>query len=343
MSGAPSSDPLVRLAQDEAATNTRPDEPIVGHIANYGFMRLNWEGPARPTDRTLIITGVEPGDGAAIIGNAMRQMGVPVFFFPAGASLRGEGLSGFNFATGFGEHARKLTDQYGTWGARVPFRRAMVSAARRAVKDPHMIVVMEDAATIALGNEHGADGGVASALASAAERIADLTLYASELTLPTMILSIQKAREFAAQSIDALAMFAGVSPQPEARLAAIALIDQGARTLSPVVIGARATQGALDRVQKAGRVAGWAKLPLSKDRVRVRATIDGVDVGESVADQLRQDLVKHKIGDGHHGFTIDLKRVLTTADIKTVQVYSAEDNALIGTVAMNNQGGRVVS
>jgi len=318
-------------------TRIEPEgDAIVGHIANFGFMRLNWDGPSAQ-DKTLIVTGADPADGAAIICNAIRQLGIPVFFLPAGAGIKGAGAS----MSGFGEQARKLTEQYGTWGARVPFRRNMLSAARRIGANPHFIIVMEDATSLALGIEDSSAGGAPEALITAAERIIELSLFTADLTWPSMVLSIQKAREFASSHIDALSLFTGATPSPEARLAAISIIDQGARTLNPTPLGFRSTQGALDKVQRRTDVRGWAKQPLSNARVRVRALVNGVDAGEALADEQRPDLVKHKIGDGNHGFTIPLKHLLTN-DVQTVQVIAVEDNSLIGTAAMTVKGGHAI-
>ncbi|MGE0046289.1 MAG: hypothetical protein AB7T08_11070, partial [Hyphomonadaceae bacterium] len=211
----------------------------------------------------------------------------------------------------------------------------------RAVDEPHLILVMEDAASIALAIEQSAEGGGSGALAGAAERILEITLFAAETRLPAFVLSLQKAREFAPAHIDALAAFIGITPSPEARLAAVALIDQGARSINQTVVGMKSVQGALDKSFKRGRVTGWAKEPWSNERIRVRALVNGVDAGEAMADQLRNDLVKHKIGDGHHGFTIDVSQLLA-AEVQTVQVFAVDDNALIGTAAMTKDTGAAI-
>jgi hypothetical protein len=300
-------------------------------------MRKNWEGPSSEA-KTLIITGVEPGDGVAIMANAIRRLGVPVFFFPAGAALRptGGGMTG-----DFAEIARNLTAQHTVWGARVPFRNPMLGAAKRTAVNPYYIIVMEDAASIAISVERNTEGGETDALAEAAKRNAELAFFAAEVRKPAMVISLQKAREFASTHIDAIAAFAGIEPTPERRLAAIALIDQGARSLRTTTsaVGIRVVQGALDSVQKGGQIRGWAKQPLSDERVLVRVLVDGVEVAEAIADQFRDDLLRNRIGDGRHGFVIPIAQALSRQPA-IVEVNAAADNSPIGTAEMTIAGGR---
>lgn len=52
-------------------------------------------------------------------------------------------------------------------------------------------------------------------------------------------------------------------------------------------------------------VCGWAFDPESPEsRIEVTLHVDGAEVGRVVADDLREDLVGHRIGDGRHGFRI---------------------------------------
>ena len=95
-------------------------EPKVGHAPNLGFLRRNWRGPGGGA-RTLILTGIEPADGPLVIASVLRQLGVPVFFFPAGGALSSSPIS--LTGAGFRDAAKRLTQSHQTWAARVPFAR----------------------------------------------------------------------------------------------------------------------------------------------------------------------------------------------------------------------------
>lgn len=316
--------PLPDQPEQSPVIAANSNDTVIGHIANYGFMRLNWSGPSQEP-RTLIITGAEPADGAVILCNVLRRLGVPVFFAPA---ARHEG--------------RQLRQQPGTWGARVQFRPGLESAIRHIGDNPYVIVAMEDAASLAIGAERSADGGAPEALARAVERIFDLTMFAYKLKLPVMIVSIQKAREFPAAYVDALSSFIGVTPDEHARSSAIATIDQGAHLLYPAPLGLRNVQGAVDNVQRRGAITGWAKNVRNNNRVNVRVLVSGVLAGEVVADEPRRDLVKLNIGDGNHGFTLNIKKLLTE-ETQVVQVIATVDNSLIGSAAMTLTGGQSIA
>lgn len=319
-------------AEAEPATPAQPlrapGDAVAGHVANYGFMRLNWAGPTT-TPLTLVITGAEPADGASILANVVRHLGVPVFFAPATSHS-------------FAERSESLRRQYGTWGARVQFRPGIANHIRRLGDNPHLIIAMEDVASLALSIERSAEGGAAEALARAAERVVDLTMFANKVKLPTMIVSIQKAREFPRPLVDALSTYIGVQPSDDTRNSAMAVIDQGARLLYPASLGLRNVQGAVDNVQRRGKITGWAKHARADRRVNVRVLVSGVLAGEGVADEPRRDLVKLNVGDGNHGFAINIKHLLTD-EIQVVQVIATDDNSLIGSAAMTLTTGHAIA
>jgi hypothetical protein len=314
-------------------------EPKVGHVPNLGFMRRNWRGPGG-VGKTVIVTGIEPADGPLVIASVLRQLGVPVFFFPAGESVSSArrllSPSGFRYA------ARKLSDQHATWAARVPFAGNMVSRAIDVVDNPHIIVVMEDLAATSIGRERS-DKGPESALLEAAEGSIELAMFAARTRAPCLVMSLQKAREFARENVDAMAEFAGVDPPPETRLAATLVLDRGARSMRRPTVSRRAAQGALDSIQRpGGLIRGWAKFPLSGDRVGVRVMLEGEQIVEATCDVFREDLLPHSIGDGRHGLEVNVATYLADGRKKRFEVYALPELTLLGVVEISLEGGKAV-
>ncbi len=319
--------------------NNAAIEPKVGHAPNLGFLRRNWRGPSG-AGRTLILTGIEPADGPLIIASVLRQLGVPVFFFPAGGALSSSPIS--LTGSGFRDAAKRLTQAHSTWAARVPFARNMATRSIDIVRNPHVVIVTEDVAATAISRERS-DKGVESALLEAAEKSAELAIFATQTRAPSLIVSLQKAREFAQENVDAIAEFAGINPPPETRLAATLVLDQGVRSMRAPNLGRRAAQGALDKVQKPGGVIrGWAKFPQSGDRVPVRVLLDGQQIGEAICDDFREDLLPHNIGDGAHGLAFDVTKHLVGDQQRRFEVYALPEVTLLGVVEMSLKGGKTV-
>jgi len=313
-------------------------EPKVGHVPNFGFMRRNWGGPNNER-KTLILTGMEPADGPLVIASVLRQLEIPVFFFPAGVAVSASRR--VSPPPGFRDAARRLSDAHATWAARVPFARNMVMKAAELVCNPHLIIVMEDVVAAAIGRERS-DRGAENALLDAAEASVALTLFAARTSTPSLVMSLQKAREFAKENVDAVAEFAGINPPPEARLAAMLVLDRGVRSMRAPSVARRIAQGAVDSVQKPGGVIrGWAKFPLSAERVNVRLVLDGEQIGETICDVFREPLLRHSIGDGHHGLEFNVAKYLADG-ARRFEVYALPELTLLGVAEMSRDGGKAV-
>ncbi len=83
---------------------------------------------------------------------------------------------------------------------------------------------------------------------------------------------------------------------------------------------------------------GWAKQPLSDERMLIRVLVNNVEVAEVLADQFREDLLRNKIGDGRHGFLVPLPMLTHTP--AAIEVIATTDNSTIGTAEISRAGGR---
>jgi|GEM_PF-657711 len=81
-----------------------------------------------------------------------------------------------------------------------------------------------------------------------------------------------------------------------------------------------------------GKLSGWAFDPDNPDeRVAIVLTVDGAEIGRASADVLRQDLLSHGIGDGHHAFLVDLPDGVSPARVSTR--FAATDAPIAGSFA----------
>lgn len=89
-------------------------------------------------------------------------------------------------------------------------------------------------------------------------------------------------------------------------------------------------QGALDGTPN-NQAVGWAYNPNTpKKRVRVEIISNNRIVASGLADQLRPDLVKANIGDGHHRFLLNLSYELLDGNTHILSARDAETGVIFG-------------
>lgn len=208
-------------------------------------------------------------------------------------------------------------------------------------KDRSHIFVIDDPASLALAWESSGVEKMPAAIHRAARETAAVCEFASASTAPTMILSAYRSGLFPDQTLDAVAAFCGISPSDAARTAALALVDGGASAPAITLPDQPIIQGALDRIQRPGAIRGWAKQPLSAERVHVQAWCDGAVVADVVAERMRDDLVAHRVGDGRHGFQLDVLAALTAAP-REFEVRAVASGAVVGRVIMSRTDAELV-
>lgn len=99
-------------------------------------------------------------------------------------------------------------------------------------------------------------------------------------------------------------------------------------------------------VAKPGCVEGWAYDPADPDYpIEIEVCVDGRRVASCVADTFRQDLLDAGIGNGAHGFRIDLpaalmtRNILEVREVKTANALEGSPVNLVQTVVENTETG----
>lgn len=89
-----------------------------------------------------------------------------------------------------------------------------------------------------------------------------------------------------------------------------------------------APQGYLDGIVE-DKLHGWCFNPASPgERISVQILVDGVQKAILLADEYRLDLERAGIGDGKHGFSIDLRRFIFDAEQHHVEVITVSGSSL---------------
>ena len=88
-------------------------------------------------------------------------------------------------------------------------------------------------------------------------------------------------------------------------------------------------EGCVDGIED-GWILGWArKTTAASERIEVAVIVDGMTVGEAIANLFRADLAQAGKGDGHHAFEFQLPR-LSSDEHEIRVVYRASGSDLWG-------------
>ena len=83
--------------------------------------------------------------------------------------------------------------------------------------------------------------------------------------------------------------------------------------------------GTLDSLTSRLRISGWLWQPGSTERLIAEIVEDGCVIGRGVADAFRQDLLDAGIGDGRHGFEVEMLPSCFDGTFHTIWLHAAGD------------------
>lgn len=305
---------------------TESQGAFVGEPAdNQGFARINWRGPLSKGPVLMFVPA--SSDAANDIAEAFKTLGAQVAVWQQAErdlgvrSKRAAGLK--QLASGGGGPG---------WVGVLPFHAALVREAEKCFPTARVILVADDPVVLWVGGED-ATRDLRTAIVDTGRTLADLSYYAASTARPTMMISARKAKEFPESILRAFGEFADIAFDDAALSSARAILGrpQAVTAFAPVkaAIGRDDVRGGLDMVHKSGIVTGWAKKAMSAERVPLRITVNGREVARAVADEIREDLARMHVGDGHHGFRVDVSSHLNT-EIARVEVIASETDTVIG-------------
>ncbi len=282
-------------------------------LLNKGVMHLH-EGDKDAivdpdTPRTLIISGVARS-GTSMVARVLLAAGVylgenldDVVFEDSAFALMLE--SGSYQPDVLAKLLETRNERHPVWGFKRPHLHQQGQDLIRQFRNPHLILTVRDPVAIAERNALSERLEATSALEDAASDLHDLIRYAASAECPVLLVSYEKAISMPEMFVRQLFSFCGLElPISKKRLAALAKLVEPNR---PAYVGAakREFEGYVDRID--GTIlSGWARQKHMPHPVPVTILRDGVAVAEAMANHLRPDLLASAIGDGCHGFEIDL-------------------------------------
>lgn len=190
------------------------------------------------------------------------------------------------------------------WGFKRPNAYKVLPRLVPLLRKPRVIVMFRDILAIAMRNHVSMQMDVLPTLPRYIAEYEELVGNIMGLKCPMLLVSYEKFIQFPEESIAATAAFAGVSLTPELREKAMSAVKNGPD--SYLRSSTLRYTGHVDRIVD-GRIRGWAMVvDQPKIKAKVHLVVDGKVMRTAVASKMRKDLVAAGIGDGQHGFEIEL-------------------------------------
>lgn len=296
-------EPRSHHATDVRATNipTNDDDLI-----NKGVIINRRIGSSVTGRRTFIVSGLHRS-GTSLVASVLQHTGIFMGQQINDAVFEDEEILAILREGDTGRLQRLIRDRnanYGTWGFKAPLAYTHLQPEQLALFDnAHLIVTFRDVASIAVRNSLSEYSDAMVALREAVRQLDALVTFIGKANASSLLLSYEKALLFPGDFVDTLMQFAGLPNNPVLRARLASLVEPNRREY--LTHARRIYQGRIDGVV-GGNLLGWCQLLGSNEPVRLDLFIGDRLARSFLADVFRQDLLDARIGEGAHGFGVEL-------------------------------------
>jgi hypothetical protein len=256
--------------------------------------------------RTFIVTGLQRS-GTSLVAAMLRQAGLFIGSEINDAVFEDEAIARCLDARDIPAlrqiiAARNAT--FPTWGFKFPTLCEALEPGQLALFDrPRVIVTFRDPVAMAVRRSVSEYREPMQALAEVAADQTAMLAFVCALPCPSLLVSYEKALMSPEDFVDALIRFCDMPQSADLRRRLSALIEPNNRQYASV---ARTRFEGLIEGVRDGQLYGWCRLAHSTDPLTLDVLIDDRAAMRIVAETFRQDLLDAGIGQGRHGFFIDL-------------------------------------
>lgn len=283
---------------------------VVEHSAlNTGvIVRRDSPAPAKdPGKRTILVTGVARSGTslvAAVLRAAGLHMGDHVYDVVHEDSQMLEVVRSRD-----NKLLRSVIQQrnakHRTWGFKVPNLHVyMRHDELNLFRNPHLIVIYRDPVAVATRNALSEHTDRLPGLIAATGAMQAVARFADQTACPLLLLSYEKAVAFPPLLIDSVLDFCGITISADKRAALLEHVKPN--NPDYLIVASRRFLGRIDGIVD-GALFGWCFEENRLEPVRLDVSADGRLLESGDADCYRADLASGGIGNGCHGFSIDLR------------------------------------
>ncbi len=306
------------------------------NLQNKGIItfRQPSEDSAQPSCRTLIVSGLARS-GTSMVARILRSARVfmgdnldDVVFEDPDFTLLFEGMKLEK------THVllRNRNSRYSTWGFKRPHIHLYGKIFINLFRNPYVIITMRDPVAIAKRNVISEQHDPMHSLLTAVNDLHAMARFVKSLDCPTLLISYEKALQEPDTFIKELLDFCGLDLPASARTPLLELIEPNRQVY--IDKARRIFDGYIDSLF--GMIlSGWACERGSKASQTLTLFKDDEPILSFDANLFRLDLAKAGVGNGRHGFSIDLSNLGFKIHTKVSVLISGRYFAL------NNSGSTI--
>ena len=264
--------------------------------------------------RTFIVTGLQRS-GTSLVAAILQTAGLFIgneindFVFEDEAIARA--LNSGDTAA-LRQIIAERNANHSAWGFEYPALSDALAPSQLALFDqPRLIVTFRDPVAMAVRKSLSEYHDPMQVLRGLIAEQAAMMAFVSQLTCPSLLLSYEKVLGFPEDFVDAILRFCGIPQTDVLQSRLIALIEPNRQRY---ITGARwRFEGLIEGVRN-GQLYGWCRLTPSNDPLTLDVLVDDRPAARVVAETFRKDLLDAGVGQGRHGFFVDLETLHARPD-----------------------------
>ena len=195
---------------------------------------------------------------------------------------------------------------HATWGFKIPDLHTLLRHDDLALfRNPHLIVIYRDPVAVAVRNALSEHHEEMQALVTASNAMHALGRFVGIADCPVLLLSYEKALAFPNTMIDSMLDFCGIRLDDFHRNRLLVQVQPNRAEY--LATATRRFVGRIDGILD-GELYGWCVQEGRLEPVRLDLFANDQLVDTFRADRYRDDLAKGGVGNGCHGFFVDLDR-----------------------------------
>lgn len=260
------------------------------------------------TKRTLIVTGIARS-GTSLIATLLKEAGLFMGEFLHDVVNEDAQILELLRHRDTGmlkELIRTRNTMHGQWGFKIPNLHVYLTSAELALfRNPHLIVIYRDPVAVAVRNALSEYYGELDSMVKTANAMYGLAQFIQRADCPVLLLSYEKALSLPNMVIDRVLEFCGVRLDDAARTRLLLHVQPNR---AEYLAAATANfEGRIDGMLD-GQLYGWCRQFDRLEPIRLEIYADDRRVETLLADAFRDDLAAAGVGNGCHGFFVDLAR-----------------------------------
>ena len=192
------------------------------------------------------------------------------------------------------------------WGFKIPNLHVYLTSAELALfRNPHLIVIYRDPVAVAVRNALSEYFGELDTMVKTANAMYGLAQFVQRADCPVLLLSYEKALSMPNTVIDRVLEFCGMRLDDAARTRLLLHVQPNR---AEYMAAATANfEGRIDGVLN-GELYGWCRQTGRLEPIRLEVFADDRCIDTLTADAFRDDLATAGMGNGCHGFFVNLAR-----------------------------------